>query len=391
MKKLVMIAIFFVLIASGCFSGCLENLDDANLKKSDDSNEFEDDVSNQTDDSQDSNESIPKSCYLNVSSWQGDNYHLCYLACISMLLNYYDKDIGFSDVVVNTGIATSFQIKKEGNKKDEDVFEDEKEEEDESEDIINPFIIPSVMKNLGYKPHLISNGPLQGFGIQFNQIEDKKQLSNKTEFFNKLKYVLSSKNPVFTWMDNSTLWEKYYPSIKISSEPLLVTGYDKENVYTNIATSGVNSTNKSLPMDVFLNGWKEMTPFFIYATENTDYGKNFTEILSELKKHADTAPENLRSCADGLENGSINLGQLGQQGSLATSFGTYVGMRKSLADVLKDKGYEDIAMIYNESGFNFSRVYEISDHADIEPTDVADLLREIANLEEEAYSLWPKN
>ncbi|MEF8879607.1 MAG: hypothetical protein V5A64_04370 [Candidatus Thermoplasmatota archaeon] len=399
MKKIVIIITIFLLIGSSCLSGCQEKIS----KPPSEGDTSQDNSTKTSEGSLLSNVNPPSSYHLNISSWEGDNHHLCYLACTSMMLNHYDSDIWFSDVLVYTGAATSFQSKDNSDSNDNEKYEDEEgssypSEEDEGEEteggplqkgVINNLIIPTVLKNLGFKPHIAVVGEVEGMTSgYYYKIQDREQFSNLTSFFNYLKKAISSGNPVITWFDNSTLWNTYFPSIGIGSEPLVVTGYDENYVYANVATDGKNSTNNSIPVDDFLNGWIGSTPFFIYATKNSSYGKNTTEILSELKPYAEKAPLNLRNCADGLENGTVDLGKLGELGTVATSFGKYSGLRKNLAIFLKEQGYENISAKYNKSASKFAWAYEISDHDDKTPSDVADLLRDIATIEEETYNLW---
>lgn len=130
-----------------------------------------------------------------------------------------------------------------------------------------------------------------------------------------------------------------------------------------------------------------MPPFILYLTEEGDK-KTSDEILAELKTYAAEAPVNLRTCAEGLENGSISLGSPGDPTALSFQLQKYRAMRDNVAVFLREQGYEEVAEGYENSAPKFLHAHEISDWDETTPSDVADTLREIADIENRAYSLW---
>jgi len=337
-------------------------------------------------------ENLPSAHYLNVTHVGGGNGGLCYLGCTTMLAKYYDNNIEFSDVVAYTGSATGFSAGDEEGEYGGPEGEDE--EEDEEQNLPTDYnIVPQTAKNLGYIPHIAYAGYPKGFFMIFRQevgSGNLTELSSKSELFNRIKELIASDKPVLTWLDNSSWWDLYF-DMQLNVEPLVVTGYDENNVYVHVSTSTGDPAkeNQPIPTEDFLSGWTETatTPFILYLTEDGDE-KTDTEILTELKTYAENASTNLGNCADGLDNGSIDLGEPGDTQSLSFSFCQYGTLRDNVAVFLSEHGYENVAAKYENSASRFRYAYEISDHPETTPSDVADILREVADLENQAYNLW---
>jgi len=325
-------------------------------------------------------ENLPSAHYLNVPHVGGGNGDLCYLGCTTMLAKYYDNNIEFSDVVAYTGSATGFSA---GD-----------EEEDEEQNLPTDYnIVPQTTKNLGYTPHIAYAGYPKGFFMIFRQevgFSNLTELSSKSGLFNRIKELIASDKPVLTWLDNSSWWNLYF-DMQLNVEPLVVTGYDENNVYVHVSTFTGDSAreNQPIPIEDFLSGWTETetTPFILYLTEDEEE-KTDAEILTELKTYAENASTNLGTCADGLDSGSIDLGEPGNTQSLSFSFRQYGTLRDNVAVFLSEHGYEDVAANYENSASKFAQAHEISDHPETTPSDVADILREAADLENQAYNLW---
>jgi hypothetical protein len=326
-------------------------------------------------------ENLPSAHYLNVSHVGGGNGGLCYLGCTTMLAKYYDASIEFSDVVAYTGSATGFAAGEEEDGDGVGPDDDEEEEEDEEQNLPTSYsIVPQTTKNLGYIPHIAYAGYPKGFFMSFRQevgSSNLTELSSKSELFDRLKELIASDKPVLTWLDNSSWWDLYF-DMQLNVEPLVVTGYSENNVYVHVATSTGDPAkeNQPIPTEDFLSGWTETatTPFILYLTEGGDE-KTDTEILTELKTHAENASTNLGTCADGLDNGSIDLGEPGNTQSLSFSFRQYGTLRDNVAVFLSEHGYEDVAAKYENSTSRFRYAYEISDHPETTPSDVADSSR----------------
>ncbi len=354
----------------------------------------------------DNGEAPPSSRYLNVPHIPQDDA-ICYLGCTAMIVKYYDRDIDLSDVIAYTGAATDFKDytdsesvftgdEEEGDEDfgpgEEEEREDSEEGEEESKRTVptDYSIVPPTTKNLGYIPHMVYAGQPTGFVRSFNQVIDSSSLGSEGELIDRLKDLIASGSPAIVWLDNDAWWTRYFESITGGPEPLVVTGYDENYIYAHVSTTDPSDENRSVPVNSFSDGWGgQITPIILYLIE-TGEKKTDSEILSELKIHAENAPAKLRACADGIENGTVSLGVPGTM-SLSFNLEQYGALRDNVSVYLREQGYEEMAGIFENSADKFWRAYETYEATDgggNTPNEVAEILREIAEIENRAYNLW---
>lgn len=169
------------------------------------------------------------------------------------MVKHYDQNLDFNDVIIYTASATGFKDYTQTNQLAEGEEEGEEEyggpEEGEEQRLpINYSIVPPTMRNLGYTPHMVYTGEPKGFFMSFRQeidLSNQTEVSDKGEILNRLKELISSGNPVLTWLDNTSTWELYF-NWQLDVEPLVVRGYDENYVYVDVAAFGENFENRPI-------------------------------------------------------------------------------------------------------------------------------------------------
>ncbi len=339
--------------------------------------------------------SMPSSRYLDVPHVP-QSASICYLGCTTMLTKYYDQNLEISDIITYTGAATIFKDYTQTsimNEEEEEEGEEDGDKGGERKKKIVPTdysIVPPTIKNLGFTPHFEYVGQAKGFAIGLKEGNPSNSLSTENKLLNRLKEILASNHPAIVWLDNDAWWTKHFESITGGPEPLVAIGYDENNIYTHVATTAAADENQSIPIDKFSNGWgKEITPILLYLTKDGTK-KTTAEILSDLKANAEKTPTNLIKTARGLENGAVSLGSPGIMW-LGFNLQQYGALRENFAAFLNKQGYKNLATKYNNSStkfWNANQSYEKTDGGGKAPTEVADILREIATIENQAYNLW---
>jgi hypothetical protein len=315
-----------------------------------------------------------------------DEPALCYLGSYAMLAKFNDSGINFTDVVANSGMATSTLYVPQVNFLTEGLF---------------LWGVGHAARNQGFDYYIAA---LEGARITDdfmatdfpNGAKEVISLESEDELFNLLKRLISSNIPVEVHLDCNFIkdalinYTSYWETIinycetylnKHADHYFVVTGYDQNFVYLNDPTEKAAGMGKDIPVDVgdFLEAWANgnhpsyelgagIGPYWMLFLGERGTAKSAAEVLSWNRGFAVDAPQEIRKAAD---NPNID--------SLLHCSNMY-RERKEFGAFLKQNGYPEAGDMFIEAGELFSGLCSSSNQK-------ADLL-EIADLQEQALTKW---
>jgi len=292
-----------------------------------------------------------------VYSGNQDRTSLCYLGSFSMLVKYQEPEIEFCDIVAASGIGTSAG------------YVDDEESAFLGNGIGEACII-LLSNNLNtsftlglkdggndsasYYPSQLRFGSQAKKVIYFDDAEDS---------FAYLKSVVSSGNPVAVYVDCYYLYDDFALASdfwKNSMEKdhydhyMVVTGYDKNNVYLNDPTDPTEAAaNIPAKIENFMEAWEKVSeiaqklgPFWMIYLSDPVSQKPFNEIIGwniDISKDAVSEIRKFAEKPNSLESTCFLLNELGRA---RTEFSNY----------LKKNGMAEPASLYQESGDIFSEI-----------------------------------
>lgn len=292
-----------------------------------------------------------------VYSGNQDRPGLCYLGAFSMLVKYQESEIEFCDIVAASGIGTSAGYV----------------ENDESSFLGNGIgeacIIHSANNlntsfTLGLKDGGNDSASYYPSQLRFgNQAKEVIYFEDSEDSFAHLKSVVSSGNPVVVYIDCYYLYDDFSLASgfwKNSMEKdhydhyMVVTGYDKNNVYLNDPTDPTEAAaNIPAKIENFMEAWEKSSeiaqklgPFWMIYLSDPVSQKPFNEIISWNTDISKNAVSEIRKFADkpnSLESTCFLLNELGRA---RTEFSNY----------LDKNGMVEPALLYQESGDIFSEI-----------------------------------
>jgi hypothetical protein len=311
---------------------------------------------------------------------------LCYLGSYAMLAKFADSGINFTDVVANSGMATSTLYVPQVNILTEGLF---------------LWGIGHAAINQGFDYYIAA---LEGARITDDfmapdlpkKAEEVISLESEDELFVLLKRLISSDIPVEVHLDCNfikdalTTHTSYWKTILAYHETYLnkhadhyfaVTGYDQDFVYLNDPTEKKAGMGKDIPVGIasFLEAWANgnhpsfelgagIGPYWMLFLGQRGTPKSADEVLSWNRSFAVDAPDEIRKAAD---NPNID--------SLLHCSNMY-RERQEFGAFLKQNGYQEAGDRFIEAGELFKGLCSSSNQK-------ADLLR-IADLQEQALTKW---
>lgn len=315
-----------------------------------------------------------------------DEPALCYLGSYAMLAKFNDSSIDFTDVVANSGMATSTLYVPGVNLLTEGLF---------------LWGIGQAATNQGFDYYLAAlEGATIADDFMSSDLPKKAKevisLESEDELFELLKRLISSGIPVEVHLDCNfikdalTTYTSYWQTILAYHETYLnkhadhyfvVTGYDQNFVYLNDPTEKAAGMGKDIPVNTsdFLEAWANgnhpsfelgagIGPYWMLFLGERGAAKSTTEVLSWNRGFAVDAPDEIRAAAD---NPNID--------SLLHCSNMY-RERKEFGTFLKQNGYQEAGDMFIEASELFEGLCSSSNQK-------ADLLR-IADLQEQALTKW---
>jgi hypothetical protein len=292
---------------------------------------------------------------------------VCYLASLAGVLGAYDSQLGVTKVIFYSG----------------PIYEKWQEIHNGKTEIIRaparpPTIFLRTLDNLGYRAYVGYNErgfrELKKTYLRDEEKERHQEFKTEDEAFSFLKRIISSAIPVIVHIDPEFIGETP------GSDFVVVTGYDKKNVYINYSAE---EGGKDRPVKVadFLKAWSSgeaaKTPNLMLFVEQVNKEKPDVEILAEIRKECRVISTYLNEDADGLEKGKIPAKNFKFFGDLGSA------KRSALAIFLEMKNFNDIAENYNKIAKLYAEIRPETD-----PKELVKKLREIAKQEKEASANW---
>lgn len=292
-----------------------------------------------------------------VYSGNQDRPGLCYLGAFSMLVKYQEPEIEFYDIVVASGIGASAGYV----------------DDDESAFLGNGIgeaciILLADNLNTSFTLGLKDGGNDSAFyypsQLRFgSQAKEVIYFDDAEDSFAYLKSVVSSGNPVVIYIDCYYLYDDFALASdfwKNSMEKdhydhyMVVTGYDKNNVYLNDPTDPTEAAaNIPAKIENFMKAWEKVSeiaqklgPFWMIYLSDPVSQKPFNEIISWNTVMSKDAVFEIRKFAEkpnSLESTCFLLNELGRA---RTEFSNY----------LRKNGMAEPASLYKESGDVFSEI-----------------------------------
>lgn len=315
-----------------------------------------------------------------------DEPALCYLGSYAMLAKFNDSSIDFTDVVANSGMATSTLYVTPVNILTEGLF---------------LWGIGLAAINQGFDYYIAA---LEGAKITDDfmapdlpkKAKGAISLESEDKVFELLKRLISSDIPVEVHLDCNFIkdalitYTSYWKTIlayhethlsKHADHYFVVTGYDQDFIYLNDPTEKKAGMGKDIPADIasFLEAWANgnhpsfelgagIGPYWMLFLGQRETAKSTDELLSWNRSFAVNAPEEIRKAAD---NPNID--------SLLHCSNMY-RERREFGTFLKQNGYQEAGNMFIEAGELFKGLCRSSNQK-------ADLLR-IADLQEQALTEW---
>ena len=311
----------------------------------------------------------------------GDESGLCYLGSYAMLAKFNDSDINFTDVIANSGIATSALYVPQVNI------------------LIDGFFLRSIgtaARNQGYDYYIAAvKGAMITDDFVANDLpKDAKQIlsvESEDEAFELLKRLVSSDIPVMVHLDAFFIKEPLIAHTSYMKHVFLfedhvdhymtVTGYDDGFVYLNDPTEKAEGMGEDIPVDIsgFLSAWKNgdhpsfdegarIGPYWMLFLGKRGTAKSASELIFWNKDIAAKAPGEIRKAAN-----NPNISDLLHCNQMYQA-------RKEFGVFLKQNGYIEAGDMFAEASELFRGLCQ-------SPNQQADLLR-IADLQEHALVKW---
>ena len=309
----------------------------------------------------------------------------CWGSSMHMILNYYsDDEIPFYKEVAYQG-GTRFEIRRQliGGRVDE-TGELNVLEQDIDPKLIEPWTIqPEDMQHLAYDlGYTYHHAYLKSsYRYNFPSIQEQEageeniiHFSDKNEVFLFLKELIDEETPVI---------------VGLPGHFVVLTGYDNKNVFINNPTKPTIAIKQSYTTENFLEDSMWAGPgCFMQWFSKTHKGKNIDDIMWMLKEAAKRAHKNINYYAQLTANGTIiddytdpvsgnNVNHLQALEKIAR-------YREHIFDFLDSQGYEEIAEKYKESATKFTEA------STLPQKQRSAVLKQIAEIEEEAYDLFVK-
>lgn len=328
-------------------------------------------------------EMAPSSYQLDVtpvySGFQGEPAQ-CYLGSLAMLAKYDDPALDFADVIAYCGVGTCAHVSLAG---DLGGFG------------TGPHSIIDTAANLGYgyiigiaKNGRANDTPISPLQSTFEEKAERiEYFDTEDDAFNFLRRAIASNYPVIVVLDChyvrddlarvSGYWQKI-PEVIHFSHHFTVTGYDRDYVYLNDPTGFEKADNLPVTIANFKSAWEvteELTlsnkgPYWMFFLVKKQDQKSASEILAWNKQMSSQAAAHIRKFAE-------NPRMTDMQRFLIYHF---IRARAEYAKFLERNGKTEAAALYEQS----SQLWE----GLLESGDLSDDLMKIADLEEQAWSLY---
>ncbi len=282
---------------------------------------------------------------------------LCYLGAFSMLLRYEEPEIEFCDIIAASGIGPNAGYVGEN----------------ESASLGNGIgeaciILSSNNLNTSYTLGL-KDGGNDSASYYSSQLRFGKQAKEVIYFddaedsFAHLKSVVSSGNPVVVYLDCYYLYDDFALASDFWKNGMekdhydhymVVTGYDKNNVYLNDPTDPTTAAaNIPAKIENFMDAWEkvseiaqELGPFWMIYLSDPVSQKPFNEIINWNIDMSENALSEIRKFAEKPNSSEFTCFLLNELGRARTEFSNY----------LKKNGITEAASLYQESGDIYSEI-----------------------------------
>jgi len=292
-----------------------------------------------------------------VYSGNQDRPGLCYLGAFSMLLKFKEPKIEFFDIIAASGIGIkagyidSGEASVLGNGVGEACI-----------------ILATDNLNTSFTLGLNENGndsapyypPQLRFG---NQAKEVVYFNDAEDAFAYLKYVVSSGNPVVVYLDCYYLYDDFVLASdfwKNSMEKdhydhyMVVTGYDKDNIYLNDPTDPTEAAaNIPAKLENFMQAWEKgsevaqkLGPFWMIYLSGPVSQKPFNEVIQWNIDMSKDAVSEIRKFAENPNSLEPTCFLLNELGRARTEFSNY----------LNNNGMAEPALLYKQSGEIFSGI-----------------------------------
>jgi len=291
---------------------------------------------------------------------------MSYLAVLAGVLGAYDSELSTIKVTFYSGpIYETRQENRNGKK----------------ETVTAPArpatILRQTLDNLGYRAYIGYNK--RGFKRLEDYLVDGESgthqaFKNGTEAFDFLKRIVSSAIPVIALVD------KKFIDGKSGGDFVVVTGYDKENVYLDYPAVP-NGKDLSVKNADFLKAWSSgavaKTPNLMIFVEQVRGARPEVEILAKIKKECKSIASYLNKDADDLEKGRLSVKDLEFFGDLGSAKRSALAVFLEISNFKNASGkYDQIAKLYEEIGPELSK------------KEIIKKLRKIAKEEKQAAANW---
>lgn len=294
---------------------------------------------------------------------------VCYLASTAMVLKDYNKKIKTRAVVMYSG-RIFHKWKRNGETIQEPKWPDD--------------VMVETFENYGYQPYFgfgkKGKDSLQQTFLSTIDKEYRTKFKNEDEAWEYYKDVIKSGNAAIVHVDCS-----YLKGSCTGSHWIVATGYDEHYFYYNDPLyAGKENRNKKIKKTKFKKAWHKgaanYAPYMILHVEKAQKKNKFRAMRKIVRREAGNMDTKLNNYADYID-------QEVTDGDFSSSYiGDIMNFRRTkLANYLrKKKGFDQAADQYDA----------VADHASMlnqyreDGTQLAKGLREMAEMEEEAYNLW---